>query len=74
MDPSPVVIGACWDLLGTCANHKAVLISVFTLEKANHIGVQSLPSTGIHGYGPTQPVIYRQDKRSQSSSITKETK
>jgi hypothetical protein len=37
------------------------LFNAFTPEKANHTGIQSLPS--IVGYGPAQPEIYRQDKR-----------
>ena len=37
------------------------LFNAFTPEKANHIGIQSLPS--IHGYGPAQSETYRQDKR-----------
>ena len=37
------------------------LFNAFTPEKANHTGIQSLPT--IHGYGPVQPEIYHQDKR-----------
>ena len=37
------------------------LFNAFTPEKANHTGIQSLPS--IQGYGPAEPESYRQDKR-----------
>ena len=59
-DPSPVEVGAVGYLLKPQGRF-VTLFNALTPGHANHPGIRSLPS--IHGYGPTQVEIHRQDRR-----------
>jgi hypothetical protein len=59
-DPSPVEVGA----VGYLSKPQGQFVTLFNALKPNkamHLGIQSLPS--IHGYGPAQVELHRQDRR-----------